>query len=208
MSRVFGSLATDPGSTDDLHSDPQMKATERELNSAPSWEHIPEAHTIQKAEGTREANKLKRLAKSSDWPFRFVPNGNGCYGMYARLDAMAIRPKTQEELAKPARIKEQIRCDLQYIRNLPQSVRLALEHTDWGRLRCSLWSDYRTAQERNLAAKVLSLEYVKGAFDAFGVSPYGPRIDSALQKLQVPTEEREKHIAVYQRLTGCSLHYQ
>ena len=105
------------------------------------WDFDPKTHTIEKAEGTREAKKLERRAKANNWAFKFVPNGNGCYGMYARTDGVALRPKTDAELEQDALIKSHRVEEANVRRKVPLPIRIALAHTDPERRRCFLWSE-------------------------------------------------------------------
>ena len=54
--------------------------------TALTWDSDPKTHKIEKAAGIRDARKLQRRARVNNWPFKFVPNGNGRYGMCARTD--------------------------------------------------------------------------------------------------------------------------
>lgn len=49
--------------------------------------------------GIAQVRRYQKLAtKNTDIKIiKVIPNGNGCYGMYARTDALITRPATQEE---------------------------------------------------------------------------------------------------------------
>jgi hypothetical protein len=84
------------------------------------------------ARGAVAARRLEKLAKQHGWGFQFIDNANGCYGMFARTDGVAVRKLTKEEAEV---VQEEARTRREQNAAAERHLRsIALTHSVWGRL--------------------------------------------------------------------------